>query len=65
MPGATLEDLLLRAGYVDKWQLQSAMEYWRSGWGGRIEDVLLKLGFISDSDRAAIARLADASHVAH
>jgi len=48
-----MEQFLVRAGYVDRWQLQSALDYLRSGIGGRIEDVLLKLGFISESERAA------------
>ena len=39
--------MLLQAGYIDAWQLQSALADQRR-WGGRIGEALLRLGFVSE-----------------
>jgi len=40
--------LLVQAGYIDVWQLQSALAHQRF-WGGKIGEALVRLGFISES----------------
>jgi hypothetical protein len=39
--------LLIQRGYIDQWQLQSALAHQRR-WGGRIGAALVNLGFISE-----------------
>jgi len=39
--------MLLQAGYIDGWQLQSALADQRR-WGGRIGEALVRLGFVSE-----------------
>jgi hypothetical protein len=39
--------LLVQAGHIDVWQLQSALAHQRV-WGGRIGDALVRLGFVSE-----------------
>jgi type IV pilus assembly protein PilB len=39
--------LLVEAGHIDVWQLQSALAHQRF-WGGRIGDALVRLGFIAE-----------------
>ena len=44
---APIGQLLVQRGYIDNWQLQSALAHQRS-WGGRIGESLVKLGFMSE-----------------
>ena len=44
---APIGQLLVQRGYIDNWQLQSALAHQRS-WGGRIGEALVKLGFMSE-----------------
>ncbi len=39
--------ILVQAGYIDAWQLQTALAHQRC-WGGRLGEALVKLGFISE-----------------
>ncbi len=40
--------LLINAGRIDAWQLQSALSYQRR-WGGRLGEAIVALGFMSES----------------
>jgi type IV pilus assembly protein PilB len=39
--------ILVQAGYLDPWQLQSALAHQRC-WGGKLGEALIKLGFITE-----------------
>ena len=39
--------ILVQKGYIDPWQVQSALAHQRC-WGGRLGEALVKLGFISE-----------------
>ncbi len=39
--------MLVQAGHIDVWQLQSALAHQKC-WGGRIGEALLRLGFVSE-----------------
>ncbi len=39
--------ILVQTGYLDPWQLQSALAHQRS-WGGKLGEALVKLGFITE-----------------
>ena len=44
-----LGELLIKAGLIDSFQMNSALSY-KQHWGGRIGESLIRLGYISDED---------------
>jgi type IV pilus assembly protein PilB len=55
--------LLVQAGHVDVWQLQSALAHQRC-WGGRIGEALVRLGFLTEPVLLAeVARQHGVPHV--
>jgi hypothetical protein len=46
---------LVRTGHISACQLRFAVAF-QNSWGGRLEDVLVKLGLISTSQRASLRR---------
>jgi hypothetical protein len=49
MTRTPIGQMLLQAGLIDSWQLQSALSE-QQRWGGRLGDALVRLGFISRHD---------------
>ena len=55
--------ILVERGYIDPWQLQSALAYQRS-WGGPLGEALVALGFISEPVLLAeVARQLDVPYI--